>query len=399
MKPSFSIRTELTLDWSETDAEHRDRLFIPRINLWRDLLPEATLNALKTAGQNQTIKIGFDPGTLTPAFDKTALFKVPNTALGRLGTASGGAPRVGRFYPRGVFASALGCFPQDIRPSRVTGREDGLFTVDLNHPLSRFPLSLEMTVLKSTVTADERGGSVNVVAELVTENGPGMQGRFDGAPTDFFHEYPFKRSVEESDAAFYEKPRWVYHIDATAADHVRALYGRLLSPGIRVLDLMSSWVSHLPEKLSGCDVTGLGMNAEELSANPALSRFVVHDLNWHPKLPFEDGAFDAVICTSSVEYLTRPVEVFSDVARILKPGGLFVNTFSDRWFPPKVITLWEALHPFERVGFVLECMRQSGRYRALHSESIRGDTRPADDKYAALKKDSDPVFAVWGMRL
>ncbi len=98
------------------------------------------------------------------------------------------------------------------------------------------------------------------------------------------------------------------------------------------------------------------------------------------------------------QFLIRPIEVFSDIARILKPGGIFVNTFSDRWFSPKVITLWEELHPFERMGLILEYMRKTGRFFDLHTESIRGDIRPPDDKYAGVKADSDPVFAVWGKR-
>jgi len=214
------------------------------------------------------------------------------------------------------------------------------FMVDLNHPLSRSPLVLEATVLQRRVSADERGGNINVISEMATENGPGMQARLNGMTTDFSGTYPFKRQSETDDAKFYEKPRFVYHIDQKAVSHVRGIYGRLLKPGFKVLDLMSSWVSHLPDDVADLDVTGLGMNAEELNANPALARFVIHDLNARPELPFDDQGFDTVICTSSVEYLIRPVEVFSDIARILKPGGIFVNTFSDRWFSPKVITLW-----------------------------------------------------------
>ena len=140
------------------------------------------------------------------------------------------------------------------------------------------------------------------------------------------------------------------------------------------------------------------MNADELSANPHLSSHVVHDLNGDPKLPFSDGSFDFIVCTVSVEYLSRPFQVFAEAARVLKPGGYFIVTFSDRWFPPKVIRLWTELHPFERMGLVLEYFRQSGRFSSLATESYRGWPRPPDDKYYPQLGFSDPVFAVWGRR-
>ncbi|PIU50385.1 MAG: hypothetical protein COS92_01690 [Desulfobacterales bacterium CG07_land_8_20_14_0_80_52_14] len=157
---------------------------------------------------------------------------------------------------------------------------------------------------------------------MATENSPGMQARLNEMPFDFLGTYPFRRQSETDTTEFYRNQRVVYHIDQKAGGHVRDIYGRLLKPGSKVLDLMSSWVSHLPDDLPDLDVTGLGMNAEELKANPALARFVIHDLNASPELPFDDQGFDAVICTSSVEYLIRPIEVFSDIACILKPGGI-----------------------------------------------------------------------------
>lgn len=167
---------------------------------------------------------------------------------------------------------------------------------------------------------------------------------------------------------------------------------------MRVLDLMSSWTSHLPENLEDLEVTGLGMNAAELERNPRLARWVTHDLNRDPGLPFEDGRFDATVCTVSVEYLTRPLEVFRELARVLRPGAPLVTTFSDRWFPPKVVRLWTELHPFERVGLVLEYFRQTGAFEAMQTETTRGWPRPDDDKYARMLAQADPLYAVWGFR-
>ncbi|MDP2108139.1 MAG: methyltransferase domain-containing protein, partial [Rhodocyclaceae bacterium] len=123
---------------------------------------------------------------------------------------------------------------------------------------------------------------------------------------------------------------------------------------------------------------------------------IVHDLNTAPELPCASGRFDLVLCALSVEYLIRPVEVFREVARVLKPGGIFLVTFSERWFPPKAITLWGELHPFERMGLALDYFRRSGDFVDLATESLRGLPRPPDDKYYRMTKLADPIYAVWG---
>ncbi len=181
-----------------------------------------------------------------------------------------------------------------------------------------------------------------------------MQARCNGKPTDFFAPESFDRGDTSDDRLFYQKPRFVQRIDARAIETIRSLYGRLIPEGSRVLDLMSSWTSHLPEELETRSVEGLGLNADELAANHRLRRHVVQDLNRETRLPFDDGAFDAAVCTVSVEYLTRPFEIFDEMTRVLAPGGIFVVTFSNRWFPPKAIRVWTELHPFERMGLARE---------------------------------------------
>jgi SAM-dependent methyltransferase len=167
---------------------------------------------------------------------------------------------------------------------------------------------------------------------------------------------------------------------------------------MRVLDLMSSWTSHLPAD-QGLQVAGLGMNPEELARNPLLAERVVRDLNFDPTLPWGHAHFDLAVCTVSVEYLVRPVDVFREVARVLRPGAPFLLTFSERWFPPKVARIWTELHPFERMGLALAYFRGAGGYTALNTESVRGLLRPEDDKYASMTPLSDPVYAVWGTRV
>jgi SAM-dependent methyltransferase len=193
-------------------------------------------------------------------------------------------------------------------------------------------------------------------------------------------------------------PRLVSHVDRAASQQISQLYSRLLPEGGRVLDLMSSWESHLSPAHGLDEIVGLGLNAEELGANPQLAEHVVSDLNNDPRLPFDDQCFDAAICSLSVEYLTQPFEVFGEVARVLRPGGHFIATFSNRWFPPKVINAWKGMHEFERPALVLEYFLRDGHYSDLETWSIRGLPRPNDDPYAHSLPDSDPIYAVWGTR-
>lgn len=169
----------------------------------------------------------------------------------------------------------------------------------------------------------------------------------------------FDRSDPTDDGRFYEAPRLVTHIDDRAIAAVGALYDELELTG-DVLDLMSSWISHFttpPRSL-----TALGMNEAELAANPAATDHVVHDLNADPVLPFADDCFDAVTCCVSVDYLTRPIEVFREVARVLRPDGVFVCTFSNRCFPTKAIRGWLMTDDAGHCSIVSTYFAQSGAF-------------------------------------
>lgn len=205
---------------------------------------------------------------------------------------------------------------------------------------------------------------------------------------------PYSRPHAD-DAAFYAQPRLVDHLDRAALAVWEAFTARFVTPELAVLDLMASHDSHLPENLRPARLVGLGMNDEELAANPKLTERRVHDLNVTPVLPFADGEFDLVLCALSIEYLARPEAVLREVRRVLKPGGRCVVSFSARWFPPKAVEPWAQLKPFMRAAWVLRHFRRAG-FTWLHTESLRGLPRPADDKYIAQTKFSDPLHAVWG---
>jgi len=143
---------------------------------------------------------------------------------------------------------------------------------------------------------------------------------------------------------------------------VTALYRETVPPGGDVLDLMTSWVSHLPEDVAYGRVAGLGMNAAEVAANPRLTERLVHDLNADPRLPYGDAAFDAVLICVSVQYLTRPVETFQEVGRVLRPGGALVVTFSNRCFPTKAVRAWAALDDAGHVALVRAYVEDAGGF-------------------------------------
>jgi hypothetical protein len=199
----------------------------------------------------------------------------------------------------------------------------------------------------------------------------------------------FDRSDDSDDSLFYTFPRLVVHIDDHAIGAAKALYKELLPPGGVYLDLMSSWRSHLPDDLKPQRVIGLGMNAQEMAENPQLGKHVVHDLNANPVLPFETSIFDAVICSVSVQYMTRPVEIFSDVNRVLKPGGVFVLTFSNRCFPTKAVAVWLSATDQQHISLVTQYFEESGNWRGIRSAQY----------VAKPPQRGDPLFAVWGLKM
>ncbi|MEW6492163.1 MAG: methyltransferase domain-containing protein [Cyanobacteriota bacterium] len=157
---------------------------------------------------------------------------------------------------------------------------------------------------------------------------------------------------DSDDKLFYSFPRFVTHVDEGFIDQLTQLYRDRLQPDTRILDMMSSWVSHLPEEMEFAHVEGHGMNEEELSRNSRLNHYFVQDLNHNPKLPLADQDFDAVLNCVSVQYLQYPDAIFSEIYRILKPGGMAIISFSNRMFYQKAIAAWRDRSEAGRVELV-----------------------------------------------
>ena len=170
----------------------------------------------------------------------------------------------------------------------------------------------------------------------------------------------FDKADPSPDPLFYAQPRLVAHIDDGAIAAVTEVYRRVLPPGGVILDLMSSWISHLPPEVRYGAVTGHGMNAAELAANKRLDARFVQDLNANPTLPLPDAQFDGACLCVSVQYLQQPVAVFREVRRVLKPGAPFVVTFSNRCFPTKAVAIWQALEGADQQQLVSVYMSRAG---------------------------------------
>jgi hypothetical protein len=170
----------------------------------------------------------------------------------------------------------------------------------------------------------------------------------------------FTKQDEGDDLAFYAPPRLVAHIDDSAIAALTGFYRHRLPTGARLLDLMSSWVSHLPDDRSYANVVGHGMNAEELLANPRLDQWFVQDLNVRPTMALADQAFNAVLCYVGVQYLQRPFEVFAEVRRTLVPDGPFIVSYSNRCFPTKAVAIWRTLSMKDQASLISNYMNRSG---------------------------------------
>lgn len=193
----------------------------------------------------------------------------------------------------------------------------------------------------------------------------------------------FRRQDESGDGFFYGQPRFVYHIDDEAVRALTSYYSKVFFDGAAVLDLCSSWVSHYPSSFHPSRVSGLGMNREELARNSQLNEFVVQDLNINPKLPYPENTFDFVTLVVSVDYLIKPLEVFKEIQRVLKPGGLAIISQSNRCFPTKAINIWLRTNDAEHVFIIGSYFHYAGGFEK--AESL--DLSPFPDM-------TDPLYIV-----
>jgi len=209
-------------------------------------------------------------------------------------------------------------------------------------------------------------------------------------------EYPFppaafRRADENDDEEFYAMPRLCYHIDEGAVRALTNYYADNIAEGSAVLDICSSWVSHypavFPEMMSR--IAGTGMNALELEQNAQLSEFTPRNLNVDTSLPYGDGEFDVVTCVVSVDYLNKPLEIFREAARVLKPGGKFILSQSNRCFATKAIAMWIGQSDLQHCQVIGAYFHYSGGW----SPARAFDVSPRGPR------TNDPLFIVEATKL
>jgi hypothetical protein len=195
----------------------------------------------------------------------------------------------------------------------------------------------------------------------------------------------FLKLDREADEVFYAPPRLVTHIDDGAIAALTGFYRTMLPAGGVLLDLMSSWVSHLPPEIGYEAVIGHGMNVEELAANPRLDRRFVQNLNRTIPLPLAAESVDAAMICVSIQYLERPVSVLREVRRVLRPGAPIVVSFSNRCFWEKAVAVWRALDERGHARLIEDYLRHAG-FAAIEAHRLR----------EWIEDESDPLTAVVG---
>ncbi|KAI7840155.1 hypothetical protein COHA_005938 [Chlorella ohadii] len=201
-----------------------------------------------------------------------------------------------------------------------------------------------------------------------------------------------------ADSDFYAMPRFVHHLDANFRAQLTQLIRERIPEGAAVLDLCSSWVSHLPNERRYARVVGHGMNAAELARNPRLDQWFVRDLNKEPTgWAAADGSFDAVLCTAGLQYLQQPEAVLAEVRRVLKPGGIVIIAFSNRMFHGKAIAAWRDNSDWGRCQLVKTYLAAAGGFS--EAEVVKRVELPAGGAAAAAAGGPLERLQAWAEQL
>ncbi|HAY40001.1 MAG TPA: methyltransferase type 11, partial [Desulfobacteraceae bacterium] len=195
------------MKWNSAEAIHTEEYEADNVNFWRDCLPKELYDKLGSKSVGQTVQVDFTPGSIVPVNDLQKTFEIKDAQFNRRFIPDKEIqPRMGRFYPKGLLKGVAGVFPQNLQPFRCVGVENGHLKVDLNHPLANNPIQIGAVIKEIRPKSVERGGRCNDWMEILAD-GPGMQARWEGRPTDFLSENPFQRLDVSSDLLYYQKPR------------------------------------------------------------------------------------------------------------------------------------------------------------------------------------------------
>jgi len=219
-------------------------------------------------------------------------------------------------------------------------------------------------------------------------------------PFDLSKPQNWRKADESNDDNFYVDPRLVVHVDEHFIETLGQYFAEHLPPQATILDIMSSYKTHLPATYPRGKVYGLGMNQAEMQANNQLNEVIVQNLNLNPKLPYPDATFDAVLNTVSVQYLVKPLEVFREVGRVLKPGGQYIVSFSNRMFPTKAVQIWRDANEPARLALVEQYFNETGLFEPpeFFEEIDSKSQGQGGNFWSMLFTPKDPVYILNGKK-
>ncbi len=389
------------ISWQTVDCCYNDWRYLPNINLWRDYLPYEIEHQLPGKTVGAMVRHEYAAGELVESFQANQLKQLSLKQFQPTQPEAGASlPQAGRFYSKDSFSGVDGIYQGNKFPCRVVGLTENSLSVDFNHPLSRQNMTLEFRIERIKASAAERGGRCNDIPALLCDYGPGMQASLPKQETVFRTPDAFTTQDGSDESSFFGTPSFEPFWDTTALSEVSSLYDDLLSDGMDILDLMAGAHSPLQEcSIAPASVFCAGLNPEELEANPICTQRQVLNVNEEHALDgFPDARFDAVLIHAAIEYVTRPDNLMQQVARILKPGGHIIISFSNRSVQGKVIRVWSELNEFERLALVLSYLRNTHSFHQFNGYSMRGRFRPEQDRLSDQLLYSDPVYAVWATR-
>lgn len=340
---------EFTVIWERDGIAHKEWFLGRRFNAVNDIFPHGMREALEGKQQGESVSFTYQPRKCIPRHRESLVRTFTLDRL-RKKTVFGRPiiPRLRRYYPQGHIDGLMHIYPDTLTPFRLIGLDTETFVADCNHPLAQSAVNIEAKI--NYIEERETGtyGSLTHWRETVCDWGPGMQGRFQNQPTDFFLPGFFDRKIKDSS---FQTPA----LDAQAEKNMQKIFSRHLNPDARILDF-------------------------SLGAHD-----VVH------------GEYDGAVCILSIEYMADPVLVLKTVRSRLAPCSPVLIGFSNHFDPERCIQGWADIHEFERMGLVLEYLRQAGLDVHAGTISIRNDWRDKDDpKFLEARGVSDPVYVVYG---
>ena len=192
------------------------------------------------------------------------------------------------------------------------------------------------------------------------------------------------------DEIFYQQPRFVHHLSDSFRNRLTSLYSEYLLNHHIILDLMSSWVSHLPSNISYKKVIGHGMNETELSSNERLDRFFVQNLNKKQNMPIEDSSVDVGLIVAGWQYLQYPEKVSLELSRVIKSDSLLIISFTNRAFWTKAPNIWTYSSEEKRIEYVTSVLTCNG----WRIEKILNEKTQDKKLFGFYSSESDPFYSV-----